>query len=55
MSKVKMYAECAYLMNHVTRPNFKEGNFTDVNIPNFLRKVRNEYRKDSLKAWKEQN
>lgn len=52
---VKMCAECAYLMNHVTKPNFKEGNFTEVNIPNFLRKIRNEYRKDPLKAWEEQN
>lgn len=51
---VKMCHECAYLMQYVTKPNFKEGNFTDTNIPNFLRKIRNEYRKDPAKAWKEQ-
>ena len=49
---VKMCHECAYLMHYVTKPTFKEGNFTDVNIPNFLRKIRNEYRKDPVKAWK---
>lgn len=48
---VKMCHECAYLMHYVTKPNFKEGNFTDTNIPNFLRKIRNEYRKDPAKAW----
>jgi hypothetical protein len=48
---VKMCPECAYLMNNTTNNKFKEGNFTDTNIPNFLRKIRNEYRKDPQKAW----
>ena len=32
----------------------KEGNFTDANIPNFLRKIRNEYRKNPQEAWTKQ-
>ena len=51
---INMCSECAYLMKHTTNAQFKEGNFTDMNIPNFLRKIRNEYRKNPQKAW-EQN
>ena len=36
------------------RQSFKPGNFTEQNIPNCLRKIRNEYRKDPVKAWDEQ-
>ena len=52
---VKMCAECTYLMNHADRNSFKIGNFTEVNLPNCLRKIRNEYRKDPAKAWREFN
>ena len=48
---VKMCSECAYLMHHVTKTNLKEGNFTETNIPNFLRKIRNEYRKNPQETW----
>lgn len=51
----KLCHECAYLMQHVTNNKFKEGNFSEANIPNFLRKIRNEYRKDPVKAWEEFN
>ena len=51
---IKMCHECAFLINHVTKPNFKEGNFTEANIPNFLRKIRNEYRKNPKEAWSKQ-
>lgn len=32
---------------------FKDGGFTDINILNKLRKIRNEYRKDPIGAWDE--
>ena len=48
---IKMCAECAYLLKHSTVKTFSEGAFTDIKIPNFLRKIRNEYRKNPLKAW----
>ena len=47
----KMCAECAYLLKHSTVKTFSEGAFTDIKIPNFLRKIRNEYRKNPQKAW----
>lgn len=55
MENAKLCHECAYLMQHVTVNNFKEGNFSDTNIPNFLRKIRKEYRKDPAKAWENLN
>ena len=52
---VKLCPECAFLMNNTTNNKFKEGNFTDTNIPNFLRKIRAEYRKNPVKAWENMN
>ena len=52
---VKMCHECAYLMHFVTKSDLKEGNFTENNIPNFLRKIRNEYRKDPQESWSKIN
>lgn len=52
---VKMCHECAYLMHFVTKSDLKEGNFTENNIPNFLRKLRNEYRKAPQEAWRKIN
>ena len=53
---VKMCHECAYLIQQTDQKHqFKEGNLTDTNIPNKLRKIRSEYRKDPMKAWDEQN
>lgn len=40
-------------MKHADTTTFKLGNFTEQNIPNCLRKIRNEYRKDPQKAWEE--
>jgi hypothetical protein len=40
-------------MKHADTTSFKLGNFTEVSIPNCLRKIRNEYRKDPVKAWEE--
>lgn len=51
---IKMCCECSYLMKHVTKLSFKEGNFTEANIPNFLRKIRNEYCKNPKEAWTKQ-
>jgi hypothetical protein len=51
---LKFCAECAYILRNADRQNFKPGNFTEQNIPNCLRKIRNEYRKDPMKAWDEQ-
>lgn len=48
---IKLCPECGYIMKHADRNTFKLGNFTDTNIPNKLRKIRNEYRKDPVKAW----
>lgn len=48
---LKMCLECAYIIHKADTQSFKPGNFTDVNIPNCLRKIRNEYRKDPTKAW----
>ena len=52
---VKMCHECAYLMHFVTKSDLKENNFTEENTPNFLRKIRNEYRNDPQKAWRKIN
>lgn len=52
-SDIKMCPECAYIMRNADRGNFKIGNFTEQNIPNCLRKIRNEYRKDPKKAWEQ--
>lgn len=50
---IKLCPECAYIMKHADTTSFKLGNFTEVSIPNCLRKIRNEYRKDPVKAWEE--
>ena len=50
---IKICPECAYVMNHADTTTFKDGGFTDINIPNKLRKIRNEYRKDPIGAWDE--
>lgn len=52
---VKMCDECAFLMHFVTKSDLREGNFREENIPNFLRKIRNEYRKDPQSAWSKIN
>lgn len=51
--EIKLCSECGYVMKHADTTSFKLGNFTEVNIPNCLRKIRNEYRKDPVKAWEE--
>ena len=48
---IKLCPECAYIVKKADRKTFKKGNFTETNIPNCLRKLRNEYRKDPGKAW----
>lgn len=55
MISAKFCHECAYLMNYVTVKTFSEGNFSDRRIPNFLRKIRNEYRKNPKQAWENIN
>jgi hypothetical protein len=51
---VKMCPECAWLVQQTDKDRqFKEGNFTEQRIPNRLRKLRTEYRKDPQKAWEE--
>lgn len=50
-TNIKMCLECAYIMKHADINTFKFGNFTEQNIPNKLRKVRNEYRKNPIEAW----
>jgi hypothetical protein len=52
---VKMCHECAFLMHFVTKKELKEGNFTEENIPNFLRKIRNEYRRNPQASWSKIN
>ena len=51
---LKMCLECAYVIRKAEQQTFKHGNFTEQNIPNRLRKIRNEYRKDPMKAWEEE-
>ena len=51
LSTLKLCPECAYIVKKADRKTFKKGNFTETNIPNCLRKLRNEYRKDPGKAW----
>lgn len=51
--EIKLCPECGYVMKHADTTTFKLGNFTETNIPNCLRKIRNEYRKDPQKAWEE--
>lgn len=53
IAAVTMCAECTYIMTQADRKCFKIGNFTESQIPNCLRKVRDEYRKNPAKAWKE--
>ena len=50
---IKLCPECAYVMHHADTSTFKSGGFTDINIPNKLRKIRAEYRKDPIGAWEE--
>ena len=50
VADARICVECAYLL-HFTTKGVREGNFSDSNIPNFLRKIRNEYRKDPKGAW----
>ena len=50
---IKLCPECGYVMKHADTTTFKLGNFTEQNIPNKLRKIRNEYRKNPAKAWEE--
>jgi hypothetical protein len=50
---IKLCPECGYVMKHADTTTFKLGNFTEQNIPNKLRKIRNEYRKDPIGAWDE--
>lgn len=52
-SDIKMCAECAYLMQHASCNKFKEGGFAERNLPNCLRKIRTQYRKNPIKAWEE--
>lgn len=42
--------ECSYLL-YFTDKCIQEGNFSDTRIPNFLRKIRTEYRKNPKEAW----
>ena len=51
--EIKLCPECGYVMKHADTTTFKLGNFTEQNIPNCLRKIRNEYRKNPQKAWEE--
>ena len=51
--ELKFCAECAYILRTADRQNFKQGNFTEQNIPNCLRKIRDQYRKNPMKAWEE--
>ena len=51
--EIKLCPECGYVMKHADTSTFKSGGFTDINIPNKLRKIRNEYRKDPQNAWEE--
>ena len=48
---LKFCAECAYIIRNADCRNFKHGNFTEQNIPNCLRKIRDQYRKNPVEAW----
>lgn len=52
-STLKLCPECAYIVKVAERNSFKRGNFTESNIPNCLRKIRNKYRENPGKAWDE--
>jgi hypothetical protein len=49
--EIKLCPECGYVMKHADTTTFKLGNFTETNIPNCLRKIRAEYRRDPIGAW----
>lgn len=55
VESIKLCTECAYLLHFTTKTTLDEGNFSDMRIPNFLRKIRAEYRKDPKAAWDRQN
>lgn len=52
-STTRLCIECTYLLTQKTGANafnIRQGEFTDILIPNFLRKKRNEFRKAPKKA-----
>ena len=53
LSTLKLCPECAYIVKVAERNNFRHGNFTEQNIPNCLRKIRNKYRENPAEAWDE--